>query len=115
MKSKSPELGEVRWRAVFERAAVGISIIDPAGRFIASNPAHQEIMGYTADELHQMTFLDLTHEDDRSASGELGAQMFRGPGPRRRWTNDTGARTAGSSGSDCPRRRFPAQTARPPW
>jgi PAS domain S-box-containing protein len=73
-----PELGEPQWRAVFERATVGISIIDPTGRFIASNRAYQEMTGYAADELREMTFLDLTHEDDRSASGELGAQMFRG-------------------------------------
>ena len=91
----SIELSEPQWRAVFERAAVGISIIDPTGRFIASNRAYQEITGYTADELREMTFLDLTHEDDRAVSGELGAQMFRGVAPGPWWTNDTGARTAG--------------------
>ncbi len=66
------------WRAVFECAGIGMSITDVAGRIVASNRAYQRIVGFTADELECLTFVDLTHEDDRAAMAELRAAMSRG-------------------------------------
>ncbi len=71
-------LDAVQWRAVFEHAGVGIAMTDLTGRFLASNRAYQEIVGYTAEELEGMSVLDLTHEDDRAPTAELAAQMVRG-------------------------------------
>ena len=78
--SRRPETGEPHWRAVFDCAGVGISLTDSSGRFVASNPRYREMLGYTADELRKLTLLDLTHEDDRPESDELGAQIIRGAG-----------------------------------
>ena len=66
---------EERWRSVFENSAVGVALTDLNGRFIATNLVYQKMLGYTEDELQQLTFLDITHEenveDNRTLVGEL--------------------------------------------
>ena len=54
---------EERWRSVFENSAVGVALTDLNGRFIATNPVYQNMLGYTEDELRQLTFLDITQEE----------------------------------------------------
>ena len=56
---------EERWRSVFENSAVGVALTDLNGRFIATNPVYQKMLGYTEHELQSLTFLDITHEQDR--------------------------------------------------
>jgi len=57
---------EERFRTVFEQAAVGIAICDLQGRFVRANQKQCDIFGYTWEELQNLTFMDLTHPDDRS-------------------------------------------------
>lgn len=72
---------EERWRSVFENSAVGVALTDLNGRFIATNLVYQKMLGYTEDELQQLTFLDLTHEENveenRTLIGELLDGMSR--------------------------------------
>lgn len=66
---------EERWRSVFENSAVGVALTDLNGRFIATNLVYQKMLGYAEDELRQLTFLDITLEDNveqnRTLIGEL--------------------------------------------
>lgn len=66
---------EERWRSVFENSAVGVAVTDLSGRFMATNPVYQKMLGYTEEELRQLTFLDVTHEENiehnRSLIGDL--------------------------------------------
>ncbi len=66
---------EERWRCVFENSAVGVALTDLNGRFIATNRVYQQMLGYTEDELQQLSFFDITHEQNvehnRSLIGEL--------------------------------------------
>ncbi|MGB9233869.1 MAG: PAS domain S-box protein, partial [Terriglobales bacterium] len=55
---------EERWRSVFENSAIGVALTDLDGRFIATNPVYQEMLGYTEEELQKLSFLDITHEED---------------------------------------------------
>jgi two-component system sensor kinase FixL len=55
---------EARFQALFQRAAVGIAILDENGRALESNRILQELLGYTAEEMRQMTFAQITHPDD---------------------------------------------------
>ena len=57
---------EERWRTVFETAAVGIATVGRDLRFMEANPTFQQMVGYTGDELNEMTVGDLTHRDDRA-------------------------------------------------
>ncbi|HEU4683844.1 MAG TPA: PAS domain S-box protein [Nitrospira sp.] len=59
---------EERWRAMFERAGVGIAQLGLDGEFLRVNPRLCETLGYAAQTLVQRTFQDLTHPDDRERS-----------------------------------------------
>lgn len=55
---------EQQIRMLFEAAAVGIVLVDTQGHITRSNPAFQEMMGYTESELLATAFAQLTHYDD---------------------------------------------------
>lgn len=69
---------EERWRSVFENSAVGVALTDLNGRFIATNPVFQKMLGYTEPELQQLTFLDITHEENIEQSRALIADLLSG-------------------------------------
>ncbi|MDZ7991817.1 MAG: PAS domain S-box protein [Nostoc sp. EfeVER01] len=55
---------EERFRAMFNQAAVGITLVGLDGQFLQINPALCEITGYSHEELMQMNFQEITHPDD---------------------------------------------------
>jgi len=55
---------EEYFRAVFDSAAVGIASKDASGRFLRANDALLHMLGYTHDELQQLTLSEVTHPDD---------------------------------------------------
>ncbi|HEY9614799.1 PAS domain S-box protein [Allocoleopsis sp.] len=69
---------EVRFRAIFENAALGIALSDPSGEIIASNPALHKMFGYTEQELQQLT---ITHPDDVAADSTLYQELLAGSIP----------------------------------
>ena len=71
---------EERWRAVFENSAMGIALTDFTGRFLAANPAYQNLFGYSEQELRALSFLDITHEDDRADSRRLFTNLLEEQG-----------------------------------
>lgn len=66
---------EERFRATFEQAAVGIAHVSLDGQWLRINERYCEIVGYSEDELHQLTFRDITHpldiEDDLARREQL--------------------------------------------
>jgi two-component system, NtrC family, sensor kinase len=69
---------EVRFRAIFENAALGIALSDPSGILLASNPAMQELLGYNEAELRNLKFTAITHPDDVGAGANLYQQLISG-------------------------------------
>jgi PAS domain S-box-containing protein len=69
---------EERWRSVFENSAIGVTLTDLNGRFLATNRVYQTIVGYTEEELRAVSFLDLTHEDYRQANWALITELVEG-------------------------------------
>ena len=59
---------EEAYRATFDQAAVGIARLDPGGKWLEVNQRCAEALGYTQDELLQLTLRDITHPDDLSVS-----------------------------------------------
>jgi PAS domain S-box-containing protein len=55
---------EQRFRAIFDGAPVGISLIDREGRYVAVNRVRQEMLGYTEAELMGRRYQDLTYPED---------------------------------------------------
>ena len=64
---------EARYRAVVERATVGITVTDAQWRFVEVNPRACEIFGYPREQLLRMTVRDL------AAPGELETAPLREP------------------------------------
>src|ERR1700751_5967455 len=69
---------EERWRSVFENSAIGVALTDLNGRFLATNHVYQTIVGYTEEELRELAFLDVTHEDYRESNWELITELLEG-------------------------------------
>ena len=55
---------EERLRAVFTQAAVGIAVADLDGLLMEVNDKFCEVLGYSSEQLREMTFLQLTHAED---------------------------------------------------
>jgi PAS domain S-box-containing protein len=69
---------EQRFRVTFEQAAVGIAHVSLDGRFLRVNRKFHEIVGYSDEEILELTFQDLTHPDDLDADLELLKQVLNG-------------------------------------
>jgi len=61
-------LSEEQFRAIFEQAAIGVSLIETkTGKFIKINDKYCDIIGYSTEEMTKSTFMDITHPDDIQA------------------------------------------------
>lgn len=69
---------EARFRMIFEDAALGIDLVDMQGKIVQTNPALQEMLGYSADELQHMNYLKITHPDDLEKSRLLFQELVSG-------------------------------------
>jgi formate hydrogenlyase transcriptional activator len=69
---------EERWRSVFENSAIGVALTDLNGRFLATNPTYQKMLGYREEEFQTVSFLEITHEDYREANWALVRELLEG-------------------------------------
>jgi two-component system, LuxR family, sensor kinase FixL len=69
---------ENQFRAIFDKAAIGISLVDMEGRLIESNRTLQEMLGYSEIELRDKLFTDITHPDDAMADWNLFKELIEG-------------------------------------
>jgi PAS domain S-box-containing protein len=72
---------EERLRATFSQAAVGIVVADVNGRFLEANPRFCDILGYSFDELQQLTFAQIIHPEDLSGSQAEARVLLAGEIP----------------------------------
>lgn len=59
---------EERFRATFSQAAVGMGLMTPDSHWMRINQRYCDIVGYTEEELKDLTIRDITHPDDREES-----------------------------------------------
>lgn len=69
---------EERFRATFEQAAVGIAHVGLDGRWMRVNHRLCDIVGYSRDEILQLTFQDITHPDDLETDLNYIRQLLAG-------------------------------------
>lgn len=72
------EASEARFRTIFEKAPVGIALVAQNGAWMRVNDALCAIVGYSFDELAQLTFQDITHPEDLDKDLSLLRQLVAG-------------------------------------
>jgi PAS domain S-box-containing protein len=71
------EESEKRFRAVHDRAPVGIAVVDSrTGKFLQVNPKYCEIVGRTEEAMLRLRFRDITHPADEDASVSRARRLF---------------------------------------
>jgi PAS domain S-box-containing protein len=69
---------EMRYRALFEQAAVGISQCHPSGTYLQVNQRFCDLTGYAQAELLKMSWRDLIHPDDLTVNQIQLTQLYQG-------------------------------------
>ena len=72
------EPGSEHFRAAFEKAPDGMALNALDGRWLEVNDAFCELVGYTQEQLRELTIADLTHPDDAKASHERWLRRLGG-------------------------------------
>ncbi len=73
-------VSEEQNRAFFENSAVGTALVGPDLRFVKVNDTYCRMLGYTPEELLEMTPFDITHPDDLQADREKYLEYLGGDG-----------------------------------
>jgi PAS domain S-box-containing protein len=55
---------EQKFRRIYQEGPFGMVMVDKESRFIKANPAFCKIIGYTEEEIQNLKFIDITHNDD---------------------------------------------------
>jgi PAS domain S-box-containing protein len=72
-------VSDAQFRAMFESAAVGVSVVDAVTRrFVRVNDALVRMLGHAPDALAALTVDEVTHPDDRAASAALHDELLAG-------------------------------------
>jgi PAS domain S-box-containing protein len=69
---------EERFRKVFEESPTGMVLTSRDLKFFGVNPAFCKMLGYTAEEMGNKTFLDVTYPAHHQADRENVEKMWRG-------------------------------------
>ncbi|AFM25681.1 PAS domain S-box protein [Desulfomonile tiedjei] len=69
---------EEKYRATFNNVAVGIDVVDRDGRFQKVNGTLSSLLGYSEEELLDLTFFDVTHPSDVEESSHRHETLMRG-------------------------------------
>ncbi|BDA80032.1 hypothetical protein LPTSP3_g29620 [Leptospira kobayashii] len=80
-KSNDPDLKIVTenlFRSTFEHAAAGIAHFYPNGKWLRYNQQFQELLGYSKEELENLTLDDVTHPEDRNSNSPHFSELLNG-------------------------------------
>lgn len=69
---------ENRYRSVFANAAIGVDLVDAEGRLLEVNASLAQMLGYSVDELTDLTIFDITHPEDLDDSRSRYQKMVQG-------------------------------------
>jgi PAS domain S-box-containing protein len=69
---------EARFRTIFEKSAIGIQVSDAEGYILDTNPALQEMLGFSALELQRLALTEITHPQDLETNWALLQSLLRG-------------------------------------
>lgn len=67
---------EAKFRAAFEQAAVGIAHVGLEGNWLEVNQKFCDILGYSREDLYNLTYQQITYADDASFDVTAEAQLY---------------------------------------
>lgn len=80
-EAASPAIFDL-FESAFEYAAIGMAIVSTDGHFLRVNRTLCQMLGYQAEELTTLTFLDITHPDDVETDLQLSRKVLAGESNR---------------------------------
>src|SRR5271156_1731915 len=69
---------EERWRSLLNNPIFGVTFLDENQRFITTSRTFQNMVGYSDEELRQLTPLDISVPGEREINEDFFSQMRRG-------------------------------------
>ncbi len=69
---------ERRFRSLFEKAPLGMAMVNSNGKMLMCNQALEEILGYSHDELLKMSIKSITHKEDFSIDVDMFSKLLDG-------------------------------------
>ena len=69
---------EARFRTIFAATTMGIALVDKDGRIVEGNPALQQMLGYSLQEIVDQSFTDFFLPDDASRCKVLFRELVQG-------------------------------------
>jgi PAS domain S-box-containing protein len=69
---------EEELRSLFDLSAIGMAKVSSEGRYLRVNRKYCQMLGYSEQELLDLTLYDVTHPDDREASAVKMSSSFNG-------------------------------------
>jgi len=67
---------EEKLRLLFDKSPIGICTVDLLGNFVTTNSVYEQMLGYSKEELRELSFFDVTHSEYRPKNKELFQNMF---------------------------------------
>ncbi|HKQ77461.1 MAG TPA: PAS domain S-box protein [Blastocatellia bacterium] len=67
---------EEEFRSLFDLSAIGMTQVSPGGRYLRVNRKLCQMLGYTEQEMLQLTLHEVTHPDDREVSANILSSSF---------------------------------------
>jgi PAS domain S-box-containing protein len=69
---------EARFRGYFEHSQIGMAVTSPTKGWLEANGQLQKMLGYSLDELHKLTWAELTHPADLEADAKQFERILAG-------------------------------------
>lgn len=63
---------------IYNQAPIGIALVAPSGQWMKVNPAFCCMMGYTSEELMNLSYQDITHPNDCPQDIIYAGDLFEG-------------------------------------
>jgi PAS domain S-box-containing protein len=75
-KEEEVQLNQQKFSNAFKYSGIGKALVSPGGKWIEVNNALCDILGYSEEEMKQLTFQDVTHPDDLNKDLEYVRKML---------------------------------------
>ena len=78
---------EQQFQTLFKLASTGIALINQQGMLSQTNQSFQDLFDYTAEELNNFSFIELTYPDDRAETSKIFQEILTGNRTHCDWEN----------------------------